>query len=61
MAGARAACRFSGMRRYPEMVARIQRQVEHRWGFWSDLLRANGIEPPPGPEDEPAGAREIGA
>jgi pyruvate ferredoxin oxidoreductase beta subunit len=36
--------RFSGMRRHPDMVATLQRRVEHRWSFWAELLRANGIE-----------------
>ncbi len=36
--------RFSGMRRHPEMVAMMQRRVEHRWSFWAEVLEANGLE-----------------
>jgi pyruvate ferredoxin oxidoreductase beta subunit len=41
--------RFSGMRRHPEMVATIQRQVEHRWSFWAEVLLANGLLAIPSP------------
>jgi pyruvate ferredoxin oxidoreductase beta subunit len=36
--------RFAGMMEFPEMVERAQEIIESRWSFWSEVLKANGID-----------------
>ncbi len=36
--------RFAGMRRFPEMVERVQDLLDARWSFWKPVLETNGID-----------------
>ena len=38
--------RFKNLLRYPELVKEVQKYVDHRWDFWSEVLTHNGISGP---------------
>ncbi len=39
--------RFKNLLRYPEMVSVVQKYVDRRWEFWSEVLAHNGVATAP--------------
>jgi pyruvate ferredoxin oxidoreductase beta subunit len=51
--------RFKNLLRYPRMVETVQKFVDRRWEFWSEVLVQNGAGRNPRPEDRLGQAKPV--